>query len=471
MLEKNGDKMKNIDRYKKKQNIFKAILLYILTVILINVPNVEGLPVPGVDISPFGAQSVWPNDANLDTILNRMQEAGIEWGRFDLIWWSLCELTQGEYEFISPDYPGYQNWNVDLAISKMKARHIEPFPILCYGNSLYDGGQGPYTAAGRTAFGNYCYAAVDRYKDSVTYWEIWNEPNQSLFWGATPNAAHYAELAKVAAQRIREANPNAIIAGGSTSGIDLGYLNTAFQNGLLDAVDIITIHPYRINSPESINSEISTLRSMISSHTSRDIKIWTGEWGYNTYWSEVTPIGQAKCLSRMMINNLSQDIQTSIWFSTNAFVESSGSDHDPEWGLLDYSYTPRPSFYAMQVLNQRLPAPVKYISDPISVTLSPALSNQRIEVLERGDSHKLTVAIWLAKWPISDSFSGSTTKVILSIPESTELSAYDGLSGDEINLNINRNGDKTELTNFLVMDYPKFLEINMPSLTPTFISY
>ena len=447
--------------------------LIIISLIFITTSISHGeLPIPGVNISPFGAQSVWPNNPDLAIILDRMQEAGIEWGRSDMMWWGLCETTPGVYNFTSPDYPGYENWNVDQTVSMMKSRNIEPFPILCYGNSLYDGGHGPSTETGRTAYGNYCYEAAYRYKDSITYWEIWNEPNQELFWGATPNAADYAEMAKVAATRIRQANPDSVIAGGATSGIDLSYLQTAFQNGLLDAVDIITIHPYRINKPESINSEIATLRSMIETYTTRNIEIWTGEWGYNTYWSELTVMGQAKCLSRMMINNLSQNIPVSIWFSTHAFVELSGTDHDPEWGLLDYDYAKRESFYAMQVLNQKLPAPVKYINDPLNVTLSPSISNQRIVVLERGDNnHHYTIAIWNANWPISDSFAGNTTKVSFNANSSSEISAYNGLNGNPVQLIISYNGEKTELNNFKVMDYPIFIDVDIPDYVTSFILY
>jgi len=422
-------------------------------------------PVPGVNVSPFGAQTVWPNDPNLTTILNRMQEAGIQWARFDLCWWGLCESTPGEYNF-TPSYSG-STWDTDGAIQMLHDRGIEPFPILCYGNPLYDNGQGPFSEAGRQAYGNFCHAAAERYKNSVTYWEIWNEPNLEFFWGRAPNAVDYAQLAQVAAGRIREGNPQAIVAGGVTSGIDLGFLQTAFDNGLLDAVDAITIHPYRIAAPESIAGEVSTIRSMIAARTSRSIAVWTGEWGYNTYWSEVSEKGQAKCLSRMMTGNLAMGIDLSIWFSTHAFVEISGSDHDAEWGLLDYDFTPRPSFYAMRTLNQRLPAPVHSVADPLGVTLSPSLSNQRIEVFERGMPEQLTVAIWLARWPLSDSFAGETTTVRLQVPEGTTAAAYDGLDGDAIQLTEQRQGDRLELRNFRVMDYPVFVEVALPAPSTT----
>ncbi len=420
--------------------------------------SVAGAPVPGVDLPPFGAQSVWPNNPDLVTILDRMQEAGIRWGRFDLCWWSICEQPVGTYDFVSPNYPGYENWNTDRAIQLMRDRGIEPFPILCYGHPNYDGGDGPYSPAGRTAFGNYCYAAASRYRNSVSYWEIWNEPNLEFFWSRTPDPEDYALLAQVAAARIRQANPDAIVAGGVTSGIDLGFLDTAFQYGLLDAVDIITVHPYRIAAPETINGEISTLRSMIASHTTRSIDVWTGEWGYDTAWTEVTPLSQAKCLGRMMVNNLSIDIGLSIWFSTHPYTEHSPTD--PGWGLLDYSYGRRPSFYAMRTVNERLGAPVAVAADPIAVTLIPSVPDQRVAVFERGDDARQTIVIWMARWPLSDSYAGQTTTVRLGITDYAEISAWDGLDGDAIPVSPVRVGDRIELRGFRVHDYPVYIDVD-----------
>jgi len=395
------------------------------------------------------------------TFLDRMQEAGIQWGRFDLCWWSLAETQAGVYNFTSPNVPGWEGWNTDRAIQLMRDRGIEPFPILCYGNPLYDGAQGPYSDGGRTAFGNYCYAAANRYRDSVSYWEIWNEPNTEQFWARPPDPADYARLAAVAAPRIRQANPDAVVVGGVTAGIDAAFLRTAFENGLLDAVDVITVHPYRIAPPESINQEIANVRNMIRQFTARDIPVWTGEWGYNTFWTEVTPLGQAKCLSRMMVNNLSQGIGLSVWFSVHAFKEADPSGTDPEWGLLDYQLRPRPSFDAMRVVNERLAAPVVHAPSALSISLSPGLRDRRVEVFARDGGDRFTVALWLARWPLSDSFSGETTTVTIAGAASASVHAWDGLSGAEIPLSPLVRGGDLEIPGFRVRDYPVFLDVDL----------
>ncbi|MDK2972462.1 MAG: polysaccharide biosynthesis protein PslG [Candidatus Sumerlaeota bacterium] len=418
-------------------------------------------PVPGVDVNPFGSQTVWPVDPNLTTFNSRLQETGVGFARFDLCWWSLAEKVPGEYDFTSPDFPGYEGWDTDAAIADLRARGIEPFPILCYGNPHYNNQQGPYTDAGRTAFGNYCYAAASRYKDSVDYWEIWNEPNLEFFWATTPNAANYARLVAAAAPRIRAANPDAVIAGGAVSGIDQTYLETAFQNGLLDHIDVLTIHPYRINAPESINTEVAQLRARMANHTSRDIPIWTGEWGYNTAWTEVTPTGQAKCLARMMVNNLSIGIQNSIWFSVHPFKEAQTGD-DPEWALVDYELAPRPSYYALKTVNERLAAPVAVGDDPFQVRCTGTIPSFRSAVFQRGSSLHSTVVVWQALWPLSDSYAGVSTTLSLDLPANASIQAYDGLTGSPLTLSRSHSNGVTALSDFVVKDYPIYLDITLP---------
>ncbi|HRU54622.1 MAG TPA: cellulase family glycosylhydrolase [Candidatus Sumerlaeia bacterium] len=416
-------------------------------------------PKPGVDVSAFGAQTVWPVNPDIVTILDRMKEGKIQWARFDLCWWGLCEREKGVYNFTHPNHPGYEGWNTDRAINLLHERGIEPFPILCYGNELYDNNQGPFSDEGRTAFGNFCYAAAARYKTSVYYWEIWNEPNLLQFWGRAPSAIDYTLLVKVAAARIREANPDAVIAGGVTSGIDKTYLEICFQNGLLDAVDVVTIHPYRFTKPESVNTEYAALRSIMAKYTSRSVPLWSGEWGYNTCSHQMSVKSQAKALSRMMVNNLSQDIGLSIWFSTHPFVEDQRCPADPQWGLLDYQYNPRPSMAAMKTLNERMSPPIKPVSDPFTISMDPQVNGWRVAVFEKKKDLWYVAAIWLENWPVYDSYTGKLVTLGMTLPQNASVRAYDGLTGDELNFQINSSGAQTNLTDFRVQDYPIFLEI------------
>lgn len=425
-------------------------------------------PIPGVNRSPFGAQTVWPITGDYLQIMNAMQGAGIQWGRCEICWWGLCESTPGVYNFTSATVAGYPNaWDADRQVSLLRARNIEPYGILCYSNALYDNNQGPSTDAAREAFGNYCHAAAARYRDTVYTWEIWNEPNLEFFWGRPANAVDYARLAVVAAARIREANPDAIVVGAATSGVDLAFLGTAFDNGLLGAVDAISIHPYRIAAPESVNSDIAAVRALIDEHTTRTVAIWSGEWGYNTAWSEVTDLGQAKCLARMMVNNLSKGIELSIWFSTHPFAEIASAPEDPQWGLVDYSYTPRPSWHAFKTINDRLAAPVRWVADPFATEFVGTTASKRYEIFARDSPRRFTAAVWMPRWPLSDTYTGRTGTLSFQVPQGTAFQAWDGLTGDAVPLTVGRSGDRATLSDFRLIDYPIYIDITLPDATPT----
>lgn len=418
-------------------------------------------PVPGIDRPAFGAQSVWPNDPNLELYLDRMQEAGIKWGRFDFCWWSLAENPLGTFDFDSPNVPGYSNWNTGRALQLMRDRDIEPFPILAYSHPQYDNESGPFTDAGREAFGRYCFEAASRYRDQVNFWEVWNEPNLQFFWGRAPHPEDYAKLTEVAARRIREADPTAVIVGGVTSGIDNTFLAAAFQAGLLNHVDAITVHPYRLTAPETIGSEIATLRSLIATHApGRDIPIWTGEWGYNTAWTQVTELGQAKALQRMFVNNMSLGIDLSIWFSTHPFVEEPSAPTDPQWGLVDYSFNRRPSWYAMQAMNQRLKHPIRHIADPFQTTVTGNQSGVRREYFYQGSpTPHTTMAVWRTSWPTSDTNTPRSMSFSFALPAATSIRGYDGITNNELTLSLSEAGGRTTISNLGVRDYPIFIDI------------
>ncbi len=424
-------------------------------------------PVVGTDISPIGCQTVWPNNGSLNTYLDRAQEAGIDTVRSDAMWWGLVEYPNpGEYHFDGSLYPGYSSWDVDNWVTQVTSRGMEPYVILGYANAnLYT--DPPNDAAARTGYANYCAAAATRYASTVDIWEIWNEPNLSMFWGATPNAADYTALVAAAAPAIRAADSTTIIVGGVTSGIDITYLTTCFDNGLLDDVDVISVHPYRTTAPETVNSEIATLRTLMNGYTNgTNVAIWTGEWGYNTCFSTVDEDGHAKSLLRMMVNNPVAGVELSIWFSMHAFTEVCAPPN-AEWGLLDWSLVRRPSWYAMQAINARLPEPVSRIADPYSISYSPNLSNQREEIFERGSTDHRTVAMWLARWPVNSAFTAETTVPTLTVASDFELRAYDGMTGNEIAVDARRNGAQVNLYDLSsgsiaidMWDYPIFVDVD-----------
>ena len=67
-------------------------------------------------------------------------------------------------------------------------------------------------------YGDYVEAVVSRYRDRITYFQLWNEPNIYPEWGeqlVSPEA--YTELLCLGYRRAKEANPDAVILAGALS--------------------------------------------------------------------------------------------------------------------------------------------------------------------------------------------------------------------------------------------------------------
>lgn len=447
-----------------------SLRISLLTPALVAASALAGVPQPGVDLSPWGCQIVWASDPNLTTYMNHLQSAAAQVARGDLIWWSLCENPVGTFEFVSPNVPGWESWNADNWLTQLEARGIEPYALLAYNHPVLSGDQGPNTAQERQDFGDYAVAAATRYADRIDIWEIYNEPNLAQFWGTAPSAADYTALVAHVAPRLRAADATTIIVGGVTSGIDMAYLTQCFDAGLLQHIDKLSVHPYRTTHPESVNSELAALRSLMDTYAGGpSVEIWTGEWGYNAAYTELGSTqaereeGQARVLTRMMLNNLTQGVELSIWFSVH------GWDTLEDWGLTPWNNpaATRPSHTAFQVLNATLPPPVRHVGDPYGFAFSPTHASFRAEAFERTGPTDRVVALWWAR-ALPPASTPLVTDATLHLALPMQLRALDSRDGSEIALDARWDlpGGTVTLFGFEMWDYVTFLEITPEALPP-----
>jgi hypothetical protein len=125
-----------------------------------------------------------------------------------------------------------------------------------------------------TAWLKYVEATVNRYKDAVKRWEIWNEPNGH-------GCQEYATLLMKTAETVKKVQPDAEIMGLSLAGVDLkftkGILEILKECERLDCIDYLTYHPYTRN-PDSSYTAVDKLKQLVESF-SPDIKLYQGENG------------------------------------------------------------------------------------------------------------------------------------------------------------------------------------------------
>ncbi len=277
-----------------------------------------------------------------------MQKAGVKIMR-DEMYWSNVEREKGK--IIIPE--NYKQ-NVDITL----AHGMELLIILDYGNKFYDSGKSPNTPEGRAAFTNYCYTIVSTFRGKIKYFEIWNEPNITEFWKPQPNPTDYALLLQEAYKACKSANPDCVIVGGVTSGVDIDFLDKVFAAGGVQNMDILSLHPYRGDAPENGNSLITQLQKAneLLKKYKKPMHIWMTEMGYPTHKG---PNGhseeeQADYLTRCYLETLSTGLVDSFfwyWLGPDGPDETYSEDR---FGLVRQDESLKSSYYAYQTLTKNL---------------------------------------------------------------------------------------------------------------------
>jgi hypothetical protein len=383
-------------------------------------------------------------------VLDLIQDAGFHIIRIDFAW-QYIEATRGQYNCSQ----------YDQLFAQCAARGIRLMPVLCFANTLYGDPTKPAyygSEAFRNGFTNYVDAVTkhfakltDQYQaqhpgsNVKMTWELWNEPNYGdRFWPGN-SADQYMALANQVLPIIRKNDPNATIVAPGLSAVSIPpcpnwdtYLTTCFnygkthpgQQGLLSMVDGVSVHPYRWDAgsnPETAVSGSSSfpfsyvgVRSMMDSHGGSNVKIVSGECGYNTMTggSGVTFQTQADYAARMMLINFSQGIPYSIWYDfSNDGTDLKDGEHN--FGLLNNDLTPKPAYLAMKTLTRTLKAATFYTrlddgnpNDWLLVFRAPTDGGQK-EILAAWTTDKNTTCSNYPQW---GTFTMTNTPVYLQRP-------------------------------------------------------
>ena len=179
-----------------------------------------------------------------------MAAMGADWVRFDIKW-----------SDVQWDGPASFNWSkYDPLVDAARARGLTVLANLAYSPTwARPGGTtdkfGPDTDERRNAYAAFTEAAVRHFAGRVSHWELWNEPNMSMFWAPRPNAAHYTALIREAYGRMKAADPGAYVLAGATSPADsdgtrideVAFISAVYANGGRGHFDGWSHHPYTVD--------------------------------------------------------------------------------------------------------------------------------------------------------------------------------------------------------------------------------
>jgi len=281
--------------------------------------------------------------------LDLIAEAGFKYIRMDLSW-SGIEREKGVYNF---ERTGY-----DALTEGCAKRGIRILYIFDYSNRLYESDHSVRTEQGRKAFAVFAEAAAKRYAGKGILWEIWNEPNLRQFWNPQPGVDDYCKLVAEAAPLVKKADPTGLVVAPATSGIPLGWLEQCFKQGLLNHIDVLSVHPYRAKPPETVIADYTALRELIGRYApaGKQIPVISGEWGYsNINWDKtrLSNQQQAQYQARMFLTNLYQGIAVSIWYDwKNDGTDPNEREHN--FGTVGHDLTPKTAYIAAKSLASTL---------------------------------------------------------------------------------------------------------------------
>ena len=274
---------------------------------------------------------------------------GVKHGRL-FSGWAKTEQEKGKYDF---------SW-FDPHVREMAAMGVKPWICLAYGNPVYGSDfrlgmkvrQVTDKPEAFDAWIRYCVACVERYKDVVDEWEIWNEP-----FGQGPE---YAEMFYRTGKAIRAVQPNAKLYCTAIR-FPKDYrcvLEKLKKEDALDLGSYFIYHPYSPNpdTTYTYKSYVPNLRRLVKSY-SEAFDIMQGEVGCpaqlefghalkNIEWSEYA---QAKWLLRRTIGDAARNIPCNVFTMIDLqytfMLQSFGLVRSNT--LKEFVYR-RPSYFAMQ---------------------------------------------------------------------------------------------------------------------------
>jgi hypothetical protein len=319
--------------------------------------------------SPFGVAGVmrWPNWGTMHQPADMMLQTGGAWVREDFAW--------GQIE----PKPGQFDWGgSDRVVTTLRQRGLNILGIISYGTNWAspakedDASPNPTSVYPPDSSKYYWFVRtlVTRYKDSVRHWEIWNEPDNSIFWKPKPDGRLYAELLKTAYKAIKEVDPGIKVVTGGVSGNAVPFLEEMMAQGAACCFDILALHPYavpldpklgRIESRPEVHKlaevELPKYRSFLARHGVGTRPIWVTEIGWPSGDWSLDAQAQADYLAQGLAHMLSTGlIEKVFWYS----FKDDGPKPTEAWGLvgwgggkMDLGYK-RPSFSAYATLARLL---------------------------------------------------------------------------------------------------------------------
>ena len=263
-----------------------------------------------------------------------------------------------------------------------------------------------------TDFANFAagFAAQMKSAGGAAAYEVWNEEDETDFWGAAVDAAHYAEILKAAYPRIKAVDPSAKVLLGPLTGNNYNFLGQIYAAGAGSSFDAAAVHTDTaclVDPPSSFYRDGGNVArfTFLGFRTVHDVMvangdgakpIWMTELGWTTttttcargMWAGQKPSGVSEAAQAANLKEAYHClaaypyIEAAMWFTLK---DSSGNgDELDHYGLQRLDGSHKPAWDAFQTVATRgdqLTGPCGDFDAPSLTIGTPATSERYVQVL------------------------------------------------------------------------------------------
>ena len=258
-------------------------------------------------------------------LVNRL---GASW-TLTTFYWNRIERVENQWNFES----------YDKFVDTANAAGIKILGVLAYDVTwIHDDGKlHDYIPPDKMPlFLEYVRRTTEHFRGRVDAWCIWNEPN-FLFWHGSRD--EYLDLARQAADALRETDPDVTLLGGAFNrgvfGLPRAYIRGLFESGAMDKADGVAFHPYELNPARTI-SLYNAFRAMVAEYGFGG-KIWLTEVGYPTGGRYPTAIKEKDFppyIVKTFVSLALGGAQKILWYQLFDQAERVKNDSEDYFGLV-----------------------------------------------------------------------------------------------------------------------------------------
>jgi hypothetical protein len=245
---------------------------------------------------------------------------------------------------------------IDSVVAAAAARRLPVLPVV-HRTPAWAGGGSPASAPSGTApYAQFLTALVQRYgprgslwaerpelpRMPIRHWQIWNEPNLTLFWTPQPFAKRYVALLKAARRAVRAQDPGAKIVLAGLPNISWVALRQIYRAGGRGSFDAVALHPFT-STPARVMRLVRLARTETRRFHDGRVPLWLTEFSWTSSRGVARGLpglvtderGQAtklrKTLRRLARARKRFKIEKVIWYT---WLSREGSSNPFDWSGL-----------------------------------------------------------------------------------------------------------------------------------------